>query len=148
MSEVKKIPFTIIGGGIGGLSAALGAADSGREVYVLEQAPEFGEIGAGIQVAPNAMHILDKFGVLEEYSKNAVFPQRLVLKDAMTGEELADLDLGDAFKERYGYSYSVVHRTDIHKVLLDKCREHENITLLTIRSRRFNWCRRVKISHS
>lgn len=131
MSEVKKIPFTVIGGGIGGLAAALGAAESGREVYVLEQAEEFGEIGAGIQVAPNAMYILDKFGLLEEYSKNAVFPQRLVLKDAMTGKELADLDLGDAFKERYGYSYSVVHRTDIHKVFLDACRAHENITLLT-----------------
>ncbi|SDH16629.1 salicylate hydroxylase [Alteribacillus persepolensis] len=127
----NTLPMTIIGGGIGGLAAALGAADAGHKVAVLEQAPEFGEIGAGIQLAPNAMAILDRFNLLGELDKYAVYPQRLVLKDAYTGEELSALDLGDAFKERYGYSYTVMHRTDLHKVLLEACERNDDITLLT-----------------
>ncbi|WP_079527397.1 FAD-dependent monooxygenase [Halobacillus hunanensis] len=131
MIETTKIPFTVIGGGIGGLAAALGAAESGRQVYVLEQAPEFGEIGAGIQLGPNAMAVLDRFGLLGEIDKYAVYPKRLVLKDALTGEELTDLDLGDSIKEQYGYTYTVMHRSDLHKVLLEACEKNPSITLLT-----------------
>ncbi|MFB4162421.1 FAD-dependent monooxygenase [Alteribacillus sp. JSM 102045] len=131
MSKKNTLPMTIIGGGIGGLAAALGASEAGKKTAVLEQAPEFGEIGAGIQLAPNAMAVLDRFNLLNEIDKYAVYPQRLVLKDAYSGNELSELDLGKAFKERYGYSYTVMHRTDLHKVLLEACEKDSNITLLT-----------------
>ncbi|MBO8163493.1 MAG: FAD-dependent monooxygenase [Brevibacillus sp.] len=131
MTKVTEVPFLIVGGGIGGLAAALGVAETGRSVHVLEQAKEFGEIGAGIQLAPNATAVLDKFGVLEAIREYAVFPKRLVLMDAFSGKELSALDLGGSFRERYGYPYLVLHRSDLHKVLLDACRANGRITLLT-----------------
>ncbi|KKB42691.1 FAD-dependent monooxygenase [Bacillus thermotolerans] len=120
----------ISGGGIGGLAAALAAAESGISSTVLEQAPQFGEIGAGIQIAPNAMAVLDRFGLLGEIEKVAVFPKRLVLKDVYTGKELSTLDLGEQFKERYGYPYAVLHRSDLHRALLNACTANSNITLM------------------
>lgn len=130
MTQTKAYPIIIVGGGIGGLAAALGAAQTGRKVVVLEQAPEFGEIGAGIQLAPNATAVLKKFGLLDELSKHAVFPKRLVLMDALSGEELAALDLGEAFRARYETPYLVVHRSDLHKVILNACRADSRITLV------------------
>ena len=74
MTSTISIPFAIIGGGIGGLAAALGVARSGREVTVLEQAPEFSEVGAGLQLGPNALAVLDQLGVLEKVKEKAFFP--------------------------------------------------------------------------
>lgn len=96
MTKEINVPFLIVGGGIGGLATALGVTQTGRSVHVLEQAPEFGEIGAGIQLAPNATAVLDKLGVLDAISEYAVFPKRLVLMDAFTGKELSALNLGEA----------------------------------------------------
>jgi salicylate hydroxylase len=121
----------IVGGGIGGLAAALAAAEAGKKTTVLEQAPEFGEVGAGIQMAPNAMAVLDRFGLGEEIAKIAVFPKRLVLKDVFTAEELTTLDLGDEFKERYGFPYIVLHRSDLHRVLLEACERNPLVDLVT-----------------
>ncbi|GAB7386414.1 3-hydroxybenzoate 6-monooxygenase [Bacillaceae bacterium] len=126
-----KVPFVIVGGGIGGLSAALGVAETGRSVYVLEQAPEFGEVGAGIQLAPNATAVLARFGLMDEIAKYAVFPKRLVLRDAVSGKELSALDLGDSFLQKYGHPYIVIHRADLHKVLLEACLANPRITPLT-----------------
>lgn len=130
MTKINEVPFLIIGGGIGGLATALSVAKEGQSVYVLEQAPEFGEIGAGLQLGPNALAALDKLGVLEKINEFAVFPQRLVLMDALTGNELTALDLGNTFRERYGYPYCVMHRSDLHKVLLNACQDNNQITLL------------------
>jgi 2-polyprenyl-6-methoxyphenol hydroxylase-like FAD-dependent oxidoreductase len=126
-----NIPFLIIGGGIGGLTTALGIASTGQPVTVLEKASEFGEIGAGLQLAPNAMAVLDQFGLLDQISEHAVFPKRLLLMDAITEQKLTSLDLGSAFRERYGYPYCVMHRSDLHMVLLNACRDNKKITLLT-----------------
>jgi 3-hydroxybenzoate 6-monooxygenase len=131
MTKTNQVSFLIIGGGIGGLAAALSITQKGHSVHVLEQAPEFGEIGAGIQLGPNAMAALDKFGLFEAISEYAVFPRRLVWMDAMTGKELTALDLGSAFRERYGYPYAVMHRSDLHTVLIDACKKNNQITLLT-----------------
>ncbi|OMP65992.1 FAD-dependent monooxygenase [Domibacillus epiphyticus] len=124
----------VVGGGIGGLAAALGVVEAGKTVAVLEQAPEFGEVGAGIQLGPNAMAVLDRFGLVEEINKLAVFPKRLVLKDVYTGEELTALDLGEEFQERYGQPYIVMHRSDLHRVLLEACKKSNKITLLNDQS--------------
>lgn len=129
MGEVIRSKYVVVGGGIGGLATALGLSKLGGEVSVLEQAPEFGEVGAGLQLAPNAMAVLDYLGVLDAVKAKAVFPKRLVLKDARTGEELADLDLGRPFVERYGYHYIVTHRADLLDALLDGCRQKNNIKL-------------------
>ncbi|MBD5787612.1 FAD-dependent oxidoreductase [Cellulosimicrobium terreum] len=113
----------VVGGGIGGLATALALRRSDRPVTLVEQAPEFGEIGAGLQLGPNATRILDSWGLLDAVRAVGVEPSRLVLRDAMTGADLATLDLGERFQERYGAPYVVVHRTDLHAVLLEACRE-------------------------
>ncbi|MQA09866.1 MAG: FAD-binding protein [Pseudonocardiaceae bacterium] len=112
----------VVGGGIGGLSAALSVAHTGRPVRVLERATEFGEIGAGLQLAPNATRVLDRLGLLERVIDAGVLPDRLVFGDALTGHELTRLEFED-FPRRYGAPYVVLHRSDLLDILVDACRE-------------------------
>ncbi|WP_371781741.1 FAD-dependent monooxygenase [Streptosporangium subroseum] len=114
----------VIGGGIGGLTAALAIARSGRAVRVLERAPEFAEIGAGLQLAPNATRLLDRLGVLDACVEAGVLPERLVFNDALTGARLTHLDLGEDFRRRYGGPYVVMHRSDLLRILVEACRTH------------------------
>ena len=131
MMYTENKPFIVIGGGIGGLATALGIAETKQYVKVLEQAPEFGEIGAGIQLAANATNVLQRLGVMDKINDIAVFPKRLVLMDAFSGKELSALDLGDVYKERYGAPYVVLHRSDLHKVLAVACEKNPYIELVT-----------------
>src|SRR4029450_1100400 len=108
-----KAPLLIVGGGIGGLATALAAARAGRHVHVVEKSPEFTEIGAGLQLAPNATRMLDRLGVLEDVLRLATFPKNLVMMDAVTGLPITRLELGDAFRAHYGYPYIVMHRGDL-----------------------------------
>jgi 2-polyprenyl-6-methoxyphenol hydroxylase-like FAD-dependent oxidoreductase len=124
----------IIGGGIGGMTAALAVAQAGLDVHLVEQAPEFGEIGAGIQLAPNAMRILDRLGLLPALDEVCVRPRNVIFMHADTGERLGTVDLGPAFRRHYGQSYTVVHRGDLLEILLGACRAHPRITLETGRS--------------
>ena len=128
-SGARQSEILVIGGGIGGLSAALAFAQRGRRVRVLEKAPQFGEIGYGIQLGPNAYRMLDALGVAQEIEQTAVFPDSLILIDALTDSELTRISCGAAFRERYGAPYMVVHRRDLHGPLLEACRRHEGITL-------------------
>lgn len=123
------LPTLVVGGGIGGLATALAIAHTGRDVHLIEQAPEFTEIGAGLQVGPNATRMLDRLKVLDQVLELAVMPARGVMLDAVTGDQLTVLDLGPSFRERYGYPYMVVHRSDLLTILLQACREHPSITL-------------------
>jgi 2-polyprenyl-6-methoxyphenol hydroxylase-like FAD-dependent oxidoreductase len=122
-------PILVVGGGIGGLTTALALAARGRRVHVLEKAAEFGEIGAGLQLAPNAMHVLDRLGLIPELAKHAVYPSRLVWMDALAGERITAVDLGDAFRRRFGQPYIVMHRSDLLAVLLAACQAEPRITL-------------------
>jgi salicylate hydroxylase len=124
-------PILIAGGGIGGLAAALALARAGVASLVLEKAPALGEIGAGIQLGPNAFHVFDRLGIGETARAMAVFIDRLRLMDAMTAEEIAHIDLGEAFRARFGNPYAVIHRGDLHGVILRACREHPLIRLRT-----------------
>ena len=125
------LPVLVAGGGIGGLSAALSIAATGRAVTVLEKAPELGEIGAGIQLGPNAFHVFDRLGIGERARKMAVFIDNLLLMDAMADGEICRVPLGDDFRAHFGNPYAVIHRGDLHGVLLAGARERPEITLRT-----------------
>ncbi|MGW4844398.1 FAD-dependent oxidoreductase [Nocardia brasiliensis] len=112
----------VVGGGVAGLASALALARGGRTVRLLEKAPEFGEVGAGLQLGPNATRILARWGLLDQVIETGVRPRRIVLKDARTARELVALDLGAQFLERYGAPYIVAHRSDLHRILLDAAR--------------------------
>jgi salicylate hydroxylase len=111
----------VIGGGIGGLTTALAVARSGRAVRVLERAPEFSEIGAGLQLAPNATRLLERMGILDACVEVGVLPERLVFNDAVSGDRLTHLDLGAGFRQRYGAPYVVMHRSDLLAILVEAC---------------------------
>jgi 2-polyprenyl-6-methoxyphenol hydroxylase-like FAD-dependent oxidoreductase len=122
-------PALIAGGGIGGLAVALGLAQKGIRSVLLEKASALGEIGAGIQLGPNAFHAFDYLGVGEAARNMAVYVDHLRLMDAMTAEEICHVDLGEAFRTRFGNPYAVVHRGDLHGVFLKACRDSGLIEL-------------------
>jgi 2-polyprenyl-6-methoxyphenol hydroxylase-like FAD-dependent oxidoreductase len=122
-------PVLIAGGGIGGLAAALGLAQKGIASVLLEKAAALGEIGAGIQLGPNAFHAFDYLGIGQAARGMAVYIDQLRLMDALTAEEITHVDLRDAFRARFGNPYAVVHRGDLHGVFLKACRDHELIEL-------------------
>ena len=119
----------VVGGGIGGLSAAFALRRKGLEVRVLERAGQFGEVGAGIQIAPNCTRILASYGLLDEATKLGVLVENIVMKDALDGSVLTRLDLRD-LERRYGYPYMVIHRSDLHGLFLRACRD-AGVSLLT-----------------
>jgi len=121
----------IAGGGIGGLATAIGLAQKGLDVLVLEKASQLGEIGAGIQLGPNAFHAFDYLGVGETARQMAVYIDNLRLMDALTGVEITRIPLGDAFRARMGNPYAVVHRGDLHGVFLKACQAHPKVELRT-----------------
>jgi 2-polyprenyl-6-methoxyphenol hydroxylase-like FAD-dependent oxidoreductase len=126
---VNARPVLIAGGGIGGLAAALGLAQNGIRSVLLEKAAALGEIGAGIQLGPNAFHAFDYLGVGEAARGMAVYIDQLRLMDALSAEEITHVDLRAAFRARFGNPYAVVHRGDLHGVFLRACRAHELIEL-------------------
>jgi salicylate hydroxylase len=122
-------PFLIAGGGIGGLACALALARKGVRSIVLEQSPKLGEIGAGIQLAPNAFHAFDALGIGEQARQGAVFVDELVLMDAVGGERIVAIPVGEHFRARFNNPYAVVHRADLHDALHDGCRKSELVEL-------------------
>lgn len=122
-------PIIIAGGGIGGLASALGLASKGFEAVVLEKSSALGEIGAGIQIGPNAFHAFDYLGVGDAARAVAVYIDMLRMMDAVTGEEIMHIPLGEAFRERFGNPYAVVHRAELHGVLLEACESSDRIDL-------------------
>jgi salicylate hydroxylase len=115
------VDIAIVGGGIGGLANAYALAGTGHTVRVLERAPEFTEVGAGLQLAPNATRILRQWGLLDEVLAAGVTPRRLVFRDALDGSELTRLDFDDHFVRHYGAPYVVIHRGDLLDILVRAC---------------------------
>ena len=122
-------PIIIAGGGIGGLAAALALSLKGYGSIVLEQASEFGEIGAGIQLGPNVFRMFERLGITEAVNDVAWFPDQLIMRDAVTAELVTALPLDDAFRAKFTEPYGVIHRADIHGAILDACRASDLVTL-------------------
>ena len=129
--ENTALPIVIIGGGIGGVATALALSNKGYAVQILEQAPELREIGAGIQMPPNAFKAFKALGVLEDVQRLAAYPEKLVLGDMLTGEAVFQSPIDEGFVERFGYRYALLHRGDILETLLRACRASPNIKLTT-----------------
>ncbi|EDX23275.1 salicylate hydroxylase [Streptomyces sp. Mg1] len=119
----------IAGGGIGGLAAALGIAGHGHRVTVLERRNDFTELGAGIQLGPNAFHALDLLGVGAQVRSRAVYIDELRFMDGTTGERVASMPLTGEYRARFGNPYAVVQRSDVYEPLLEGCRAHPLIQL-------------------
>lgn len=127
----ESLPVLIVGGGIGGTATAIALARKGADVVVLEQAAELGEIGAGIQMPPNAFKAFRALGVLEAAEKVAAYPERLVLGDMLTGKPVYQAEIGAEFIRRFGFRYALMHRGDLLQILVDACRASDRITLRT-----------------
>jgi salicylate hydroxylase len=129
MTSWKSEQVLIVGGGIGGLTAALALARHGIASQLIEQAAEFKEIGAGIQLGPNVFRMFERLGLIDPVSALAVFPENLIMFDSITGEEVTRIPLGDGFRKKFHHPYALIHRADLHKVLLEQCRYSNLIKL-------------------
>jgi 3-hydroxybenzoate 6-monooxygenase len=114
-----SVPILVAGGGIGGVAAALALARQGFEVKVLEQAPQLGEIGAGVQLGPNGFAAFDALGIGERARARAVYTDEMVMHDATDESLVGRIPTGEAFRARFGNPYAVIHRADVHKSLLE-----------------------------
>jgi salicylate hydroxylase len=119
----------IVGGGLGGLATALALGHSGHRVRVLEEALEFGAIGYGIQLGPNVFPMFERLGVSAAVLRAADAPPALVMLDALDGQEVARIPTGEAFRRRFKDPYIIIHRVDLHHVLLEACKALPNIAL-------------------
>jgi len=119
----------IVGAGVGGLTAALALAKAGLSVTVLEQADGLGEVGAGLQVSPNATRVLFHLGLEEALSALAFRPEAVEARGWRQGQVISRADLGAAAQARYGLPYLHMHRADLVSVLDQACRAEPRITL-------------------
>lgn len=117
--QQEKPVVLIAGGGIGGLAAAIGASRAGCEVHISERAEAFAEVGAGVQLGPNVVRRLRDWGLQDALAAVAAFPERLQVRSALSGRELAAMPLGADIAARYGAAYATIHRADLHGLLLD-----------------------------
>lgn len=119
----------IAGGGIGGLACALALSRAGQPVQVLEQASRLSEVGAGIQLGPNAVRVLHDWGLADALAGCAAFPDHLAVRDARSGKTLGQLRLGAAAQARYGKPYATIHRADLHNLLLQALADRANASI-------------------
>lgn len=119
----------IAGGGIGGLALALSCARAGVACSLLEQSAVFSEVGAGIQLGPNAVRVLADWGLMDALREVAAFPERVVVRDARSGQTLGELPLGARAVQRYGQPYATIHRADAHRLLLTAVEAHGGVEL-------------------
>lgn len=123
MTLSKKI--VIAGAGIGGLCAALALAKHGFDVAIYEQSSHLGEVGAGLQLSPNAIHVLQALGIADKVKAKAFRPKSAVMRHFQTGKTYFTVPLADTATQKYGADYLHIHRADLHRTLLDACQNME-----------------------
>lgn len=128
---MEKDPFLIVGGGIGGLSAALSFAQKNLPTLVLEQAPQLRETGAGIQLCPNVFKMFDYLGIVKPITEIAIFPDNLVYVDGINGYRFLTISLKEELLKRFKYPYGVFHREELLKTLSNECAKHPLIKIIT-----------------
>ena len=111
----------IVGGGIGGLATAIALGRSGHAATLLERSTFEDEIGAGIQLGPNATRALRELGVIEAIEALSFKPEAIWIFDALSGRRLATVPLGNELEDRYGAPYLTLRRADLHACLLQAC---------------------------
>jgi 2-polyprenyl-6-methoxyphenol hydroxylase-like FAD-dependent oxidoreductase len=127
---VTSLPIIVVGGGLGGAMAALALARKGFDILLLEEADEFGVIGYGIQLGPNVFWMLDRLGVAEAVLAKALRPKSLVMYDWIDGTAIARIPTDESFLQRFKKPYVVIHRVDLHRVLLDACGALPNVKMM------------------
>jgi len=128
---LSTLNVLIAGGGIGGLTAALSIAQRGHQVQLFEQASDFLEVGAGIQLSPNCTRVLHYLGLEAALRERAFVPEGTQFRHWKSGKVISENPLGDTALERYGMPYYHMHRGDLLRVLVDAARATENIPLTT-----------------
>lgn len=129
MSSLSKGRILIAGAGVAGLSAALELAARGWTVELFEKATALSEVGAGLQLAPNAMRHLQRLGIADRLSSLAVTPDALFLIDSRSARPLLAMELGDKARKRWHYPYVVCHRADLQSALLAACLKNPAIKI-------------------
>lgn len=127
----RSDPILVVGGGLGGAAAALALGRKGYPVRVLEHAPELGVIGFGIQLGPNVFPMFDRLGITDAVMASALRPNAVLMVDSVDGGVIARVPTGESFLKRFKRPYIVIHRVDLHSVLLDACAELPNVETIT-----------------
>ncbi|WP_108881178.1 FAD-dependent monooxygenase [Anderseniella sp. Alg231-50] len=122
--------ISIAGAGIAGLASAIALSQNGHSVSVFEQAARLEAIGAGLQLGPNAVRVLENLGVWSELEAQCCAPDRIRICDAISGRQLSELDLGDSFTRKFGSPYRVAHRADLINALAQSASRIADITIV------------------
>ena len=126
----KSEPILVVGGGLGGAAVSLALARKGFRVSLIEQAPEFGVIGYGIQLGPNVFSMFDRLGVSEAVLAQSIVPKAVLMIDSVDAGVIARIPTGASFKARFRRPYIVIHRVDLHRILLDACAAERNVEMM------------------
>lgn len=123
-NELAGQKIVIVGGGIGGASGALALALRGADVTLYERHYEFKEVGAGLQIGPHGVKMLEAWGLKEKALAGGFIPERMQFRDGITSEPILTMNFDEEFKERYGGEYLVIHRSDLLDMLVEEARKH------------------------
>lgn len=111
---------------------ALALARKGFAVKLLEQAPEFGVIGYGIQLGPNVFPMFDRLGVSDAVLAQSIVPKQLLMLDSVDAGRIMSITTGPSFERRFKRPYILIHRVDLHRILLDACEREPNVELMPL----------------
>lgn len=121
--------IAVAGAGIAGLTAALAFADKGFAVEIFEKAESLEEIGAGIQLSPNAMRLLQSLGLAEGLRPGLFEPEAIEIRDGLSGRRLNSIPLGETARRRYGAPYALIHRADLQATLYAAARARDGVSI-------------------